>query len=659
VAGLGLIATLLVAAPAGLVGWRLMETDATVSTMESARQTTVDRAVIARAVEGLRGLARQIRFAPAGPGGDEVRRTALARLRVLATDPAWRRDLPASFGTALDSAATTAARLSALRAEQPPWSVRIAGALDRLRPFTRTGTPRSRWLMELHGVLTRAGTASAPALPVLETQARHLAARAIAAPGLPVGVQSGADPFAIHGAIAAALEVPALRRAALTGEAEADRLWQRLDTALGDASDGALTAAGAAVAETGDRLHGETDRLAAALLSLALAALAAAMLLARHMMVAHAFPLGRLSRRVVAAGHAPADIRGSGVRAAWSHLDHVIGTVDSDAETMRAMLDAESAARHDATTLSAALLGAAPEAAAGRNLSDASRALGGVLDAVRAQSTLALTEARLLTNPAGGRRMDVSSERAALAAHLISEACTVLTERVDEATRLVSALRLLSAPIGGTGAQGTPAPVSLDRVLRETAAILGPRLSDRGARLDLRCPRDLTVNAAPGVLTAVICYVIEAAMLRADGSSGGAAALSAVVLEASVGSDARVRLAIDDDAPAPSPEALDLLEPARTPHEGSGRPARLARALRGMPDAAALLLADGLARAALGGPLEAMEGPGRGMRVALALPLHAGGDSRDRDPPAGHGPSDADAADGADLPLLRTGVLRG
>jgi len=706
VVGLGLMAALILAAPVGLVGWRLMETRDAPSVLDLSRQMALNRVTIARAVEGLRGLARQIRHAPAGPAGADARRKALTRLRVLGSDPAWRAAVSPAFADALDEAQMAAMALSAKSASQTPWATIIADALDRIKRQTETGTPsgdavnaadtadlannRKSAITNLLAVLTTASHANAAALPVLEAHARRLAVRAIAAapeappethPETHPNIHLGALPFAVHRAIEDAMNIPAARRKALSDQELRDDLWRKADMALAHASDLALTMASQDLATVGDTLKEDANRLSAALLSLALATLATALLLVWRAIAGHALPLGRLARRADALGFNQSQSRTSSGKA-WESLNRLVSATETDTDFISAAHDSEAKARRDAATLAAALLGAAPEAAVGRNLTGVSRSLDGTLDAVRAQATLALTESRLLATTSGGRRADVSSERAALAAHLVGEACAHLSERVDEAAHLVSALCLLSAPVANST---TRIPVVLRRVLRETVSVLEPRLLARGVRFDLRCPASATVEAAPGILTAVVCYIIEAAMLRAEDEPDATVPMSAIVLSVTLGSDARVRLTIDDDGPAPTQETMDLIHPRahragvhggaqegdhwggtpRTFQEIHRDPERLAKALRRAPDAAALLLADGLARVALGQALEVADGPGRGTRVELFLPLHAGaGDADPREntaPGPGRGPADdgTDPDTNPDLPLLRSGITRG
>ncbi|KAA5605842.1 HAMP domain-containing histidine kinase [Roseospira marina] len=662
---LALIVAALLAGPTTLTVWRIDEARQNPTRMQTAHDTARQDAEIARAVEGLRGLLRQIRVAPPGAAGTEARRVALSRLRVLASDPMWRADLPPAFGAALDDAVAVAGRLSDQAAAQRPWAAEIASALAQLAPFTAGDGPRAKALTALHDVLAEAAEANAAALPLLAAEAHRHAAHAIAAPPSTTVVRG--DPFAVHRAIEAALDIPAARRAALADRAARATLWQTGDSDLAEASDLAMTHAARVLETSRDALGGTMTRLTAALVSLGLAALAAGLVVAWRAVVGHALPLGRLARRGIALGYDPRR-SGTGIDAAWDSLERLVGAMEDSAAVAQSARDAESNARRDATTLSAALLGAAPEAAVGRNLTGVARTLNTTLDAVRSQATLALTESRLLATAAGGRRADVSSERAALAAHLVGEACTTLSARVDEAAHLVSALRLLSAPV----AEGpTRAPVALERILRETVSVLGPRLASRNIGLDLQCPSNATIEAPPGILTAVLCYVVEAAMLRAEDppreKEGRGNGLSGIVMGVVLGSDARARLTIDDDGPAPSPETWALVQRTRgtdatEPGEWQGihrNPERLAHALRRAPDAAALLLADGLARVALGAPLEIQEGPGRGTRVELSLPLQAAGD--DRDPSNGpSGRSDPDGPGGdPDLPLLRAGITRG
>ncbi|MQX36107.1 HAMP domain-containing histidine kinase [Roseospira navarrensis] len=668
---LGLLAVLLLAGPSALVGWRLLETEARTATMPAVHHAALDHATVARAAEGLRGLTRQIRHAAPGPSGAEARRQALARLRVLTADPLWRAGLPPDFGVALETATAAAARLATASARQTLWHALIAAALDRLERLAQSApTPgptvdaddaapgRAVLLARLHAVLAQAGAASGPALSVLEADARRLAARAIAAGPDPDAPRLGGSPFAIHGAIAEALDIPAYRRADLSDQVTRDTLWAQADGALARAADIALQAAETGLRGADGVLSAETARLRAALLALGLAGTAVLLAVGWIALAGHARPLARLVARARALGFEPANRPAVGESASWATLERLVTATEADAAVDRAARDAEADARRDQETLSGALLGAAPEAVVGRNLAEAARVLDGLLDAVRAQATLARSEARLLSTPGGGRRDDVSSERAALAAHLVGEACAALADQAGEAAHLVSALRLMSSPeAGGRGR----APLAMDRVMREVATVLTPRLASRGVRLDLRCPMSATVEAAPGILTAVVCYIIEAAMLRAEDAVDRTAdaptfPLSGIVVDVALGSDARVRLTIDDDGPMPAEGLLALIHPPRMARGLRRAPERLAHALREAPDAAALLLADGLARAALGEALDIVEGAGRGTRVSLSLPLQAGDGPDDSLPPDW---TRDDSGEDPGLPMIRTGLTRG
>jgi hypothetical protein len=150
---------------------------------------------------------------------------------------------------------------------------------------------------------------------------------------------------------------------------------------------------------------------------------------------------------------------------------------------------------------------------------------------------------------------------------------------------------------------------------------LAPRLQDARLHLSLSCPPDLESAADPGVLAAVLAYVIEAAALRAEAAPADAdhaPAAPALAVDATPAEAGGIALSVRDDGPPPTQAVRTLLEghPARDP-------ARLAQALRTAPDAAALLLADGLARAGLGAPLTvAADSPG-GLTVTLSLPRAA------------------------------------
>ncbi|MBB4285585.1 hypothetical protein [Roseospira goensis] len=619
---LAIAAALLLAAPAGLVTWRLtgMQTDA--AALETAREDARALAAVARAIEGLRGLARQIRYAPAGAAGAEARDTAADRLGVLAADPAWRVLAPEAVGTALDEARSAVERLATRRSEREPWPVVISDRLAALERFAAgpdddSATPRARRLGALLDVLRTASRAQGAALPFLERRARQLAAEAIALPGLPLGLDpatrlgSGAS---VHAAIADALEVPAGRRAALTERAGLDVLWRTADRALAEAADGALAAADARLAATHAGLAADRARLTAALVAALLGVVSiglATVLLAAH---GHAGPLGRLGRRAAALGFARR-------RASWDEsvavaaLDRALSA--SEADRARAA-DAEQGAadaRRDAGTLASALLGAAAEAAAGRTVPGLAAALDAALARARRSAELAHQEAAVLAPADGTTRAAGGDARATRAAHRIGAACADVTDGLAEAEALLAALHSL----GGTSA---PPPIALAPLLEEVLTGLDPRLHDAHLHLSLSCPAALRCDADPATVAAIVAYTVEAVALRAEAAPAETADRPAVALAvyAAQAAENTLTLSLADDGPAPTPEARTLLAEARPATD----PAGLARALRTAPDAAALLLADGLARAGLGRALHiAVDEADTGVAVTVTLPAAA------------------------------------
>jgi hypothetical protein len=569
----------LLAVPAGLVGWRLMVLDdrAGAQALETARSEAEALGTVVRAVEGARGLGRQIRFAPAGDAGDAARRRAALVLRVLTGDPAWRADLPASFGVALDEARAAADRLTLMRDTRSPWPILIA---DRLRalslfaddPGQDSATPRARALGRLHQTLSLAARSDAPALAFLEREARRQAARAIALPGLPIGLERPAPPgsgLTVHAVIAAALEIPEARRSALADEARADRLWREADDALARAADIAQTTAVARLSGLGLTADAAWRRLRDALIASLLAALALAAGGGALVATAYVRPLSRLGRRAADLGFGGGR-KGPSLDAAWTALENAVSVAGG--APARDLGPTVAALRRDATTLRMALLGAASEAAAGRALA--------------------------ATAPVLAR---------------------TLAEDPGTARDVLSALRRLAA-----AADDTPhAP--LDRILTDVLAVLDQQVRHRGLDLMLACPPNLWIDAPPAVLAAVVCYVVEAAVLRAEDHGADPDRPVAVSVTVEVEGTDRLRLVIDDDGPPASPAAAGLL-PGIDDGGGPADPAaRLAQALREEPDAAALLLADGLARAGLGAPLAVAPRRASGPRTTLTIrPLTPG-----------------------------------
>ncbi len=638
VLGLLLIALLGLVVIAGavvLVGPRLAEHRAGVAALPERAEAMARTAEVARVVEGLRGLARQIRHAPTGEVGTQARRQALARLRLVAGDAGLRASLTADEGAALTAAVGSLVALADRRARQRPRAAQIAERIARLDALAAedrgasAATPRARLMRSLVTVLRQARHAEPPALAFLEARARRLAARAVAAPGLPLGVTrsgGGGSAWAALAAIEAALEVPRLRVAERADRARTARLWHAADDALSGVAD-ALTGRVAAPLWSGaEALAGMEARLTAALLAVLAAAGALWVWGLMLGLAGHAVPLGRLAARaraITPAGPASGGLAGG---RAWGALDGAL-TLARDGLDRTAALEARAAvSRRDADTLLTALLGAATEAAGGRAAAAAlpalvtgqariRRDLDGVRGAARWLADLAaeagggVTPARL-----DGRRANLEDK------------AERLRDGVTEGTEALTALAPLLGAVAALPSENEP--VTLRPLLVALATALGPRLAARGVNLSVSCPEDVPLGADASLVGAVVFYGIEAAALRVEagpGSEGGAPVSVAVtVRSAPATAGGGVRLTISDDGPDLTDEARALLmdrERSGRADEADGTMSRgLAEALRVAPDAAAVLLADALTRAVTGRPLALWSDDDGGMTLVLDWP---------------------------------------
>lgn len=688
VPGLVLIAlacAVLLAVPGGLVAWRAEIARTEASHLAQTRDDALALARIARATEGLRGLARQVRHVPAGSAGSRLRHDAAARFLVLAADPDSRARTPPAFGAALDAATEPLDRLVRRRDAAHPWDALITRRLAALEtlaasPGDDMAPPRDRHAAALHAVLAQAARAGAPALPFLDREARRLAALAIAAPGLPRGLGLHIDPMTpgrgLFAAIAAALDVPAARRAQLVENAGADALWHVIDDALARAADIALVHADTRLADAQARARAAHQRLESALGAAGLTLAAVALALFGLAMAGHARPLETLARRAAALG--PLDVpegRHSASRALALIGARIEGVAADRAHVHRAE-SARQDADHDTLTLGSALLGASAEAATGRALGSVRDPIGTALGTVRAQTALMRYDLGLLSDadtdpgPGTGARPHPNSDRQAAALTRLAEACATIDTETGRAEHLLSALTTLGHAAVPAGA-GQPTP-PLSRLLEDAAAILTPRAQAAGLDLHLTCPSSIgPVEGNPGLVMAVVVYLVEAAVLRVetrppsaagrDRSSPGGYRLGITV---QAGDGRYLRLTLEDSGPAPSATTQAILTgdpaahpaeragggpgehprsgPGQGPGQGQGQgqgprrdTATLAHALREAPDAAAILLADALARVGLGRALDIVADPRTGPHITLWLSARTPPPARPRPPASG------------------------
>jgi len=652
---IGVLTLLAVVGATVLIESRLRATRDAADAATAAWGDSRDRINAARQLDAARALIRQVRHAPLGSAGGEARRVAMVKVTVLLRDPALRLLLSPDVRTDLDTALMALKTLATARTR--PWASEEPSIAARLATLARFAAPadaprgpsRESLIRTLHGVLAQAARAGVTALPVLERDARHLAARAIGAEGdraeMVVGTRGS-----VFAAIEAAMAIPALRATEIATTDWADTLWHRVDGVLAGLGDRVLADGEDGLLAALEQQQAGVDRLAGGLLAVLLGALALGLVGFAATWASAVAPLARLGRRAVRLG-AP----GAGGQRA---IADVLATVeDLQDRTMRA--EAESnAACEDASVLRAALLGAAPEAALGRSLTTVAQELLILLGDIRAQATLARHECETLV-PAdhhlrgrGPRPLAPHQDRAA---RMILESCVALRDQCEFAAHLVGALRGLA---GIDGQQRRS--IDLTRTLEETLSVLAPKLRALGASVRLSCNEPVVVRGDPVALGAVLFYVVEGAVLRAEdaairfrsphgdgrstsisaaidpdqgrlalnGSVAGAGAaprLNGVSVAAVLESGGRVRLTIADDGPAPGPAVRDL-ERILDPSRSDGVDRTLVPALRDAPEAAALVLADALARAGLGCGLDVLAGEDWGLTVRLYLPLHASED---------------------------------
>ncbi len=654
----GLLALLGVVGATVLIDARLRVTREATDAVMAAWAQSHDRIAASRQLETARALARQVRHAPPGSAGGDARRVPMVKASALLRDPALHLLLSPDALDELDRAVMALETLANARAGRG--EVEGSAIAWRLAALSRFAAPadappdtsRASLIRGLHDVLARAARADVTALSLLERDARRLAARAIAADGVSATTAEGSGGL-VFAAVEAALSIPALRAAEIAAVDRAETLWRRVDGSLAGLADRLLAEGDDGLLSSVERQRANVDRLTQGLLAVLLAALALGLAGFVLTWTSIVVPAGRLGRWAVRLGG-----RSAGGQVA---VADVLATVeDLQARTARAE-EETGAARADALVLRAALLGAAPEAALGRSLATVAQELQTMLGDIRAHATLARHECETLVPPdhptrgRGPRPLPPHQDRAA---HVILDACAALRDQCEFAAHLVGALR------GLAGAEHSRRhAIDLTRTLEETLSVLAPRLRALGASVRLSCNEPVVVRGDPVALGAVLFYVVEGAVLRAEGAmvrsrsperDGGAgpmiaaadsdqgrftfdgamagvgsarppgvvARLNGVSVAAVLESGGRVRLTIADDGPAPG-AALRALERILDPSRPDGLDRTLVPALRDAPEVAALVLADALARAGLGRGLDVLAGEDWGLTVRLYLPLQA------------------------------------
>ena len=590
-----------------LVQPRLAEQRAVVAGLSRVAEDTRAGVEVVRAIERLRGLARQVRHAPVGEPGEAARRQAWEQMRALGADAGLRAGLSEGQTQALDEALALVSRLATRRADAAPTAILIAQRLERLSRFAALGpddaaaTPRSRLVARLLAVLQDAAESYGAGRVFLTARARQIAIEAVAAPGLPAGLGPalGRDGgWAALSAIEAALSVPALRARQVAEMKAANGLWARADRSLSEAASGGRSGLTGPLLEASGTADMVADRLRSALLAALFAAaavLAAGLALVWGGLVAPLLALAREARRL-----AP---QGSGRGDALAHLAALVEAADqrtADAEALRTDRQAVAA---DAETLRAALLGAATEAASGRTLAS------GLLGLDQGLGRARLLGAELLNEFSGG----AVSESAEAAGARLEDGFARLAERLD-------GLRVLCG--------GGPAKTGRDHLAVPLASHLGAlvdaldsRLRARGVLLSMSCDEGLGVIVDPALLTAVLFYALEAAALRAEVRTEAEAPAVALSLDAMPTGRGGVVLGLDDDGPPLGASARRALEPLITgQRDHPDAVGALAETLREAPECAALLLADGLCRAAVGDGMTLIEGEDGGLRVRFTVP---------------------------------------
>jgi len=639
------------------------------------------RMILVRQLEAARAIARQVRHAPIGPAGEQARRVSMVQAGVLLQDPVVRevmdsadREILTDAISDLETLAAMRARSGAQRGPSLGWRLALLALYAAPAEAPPDGS-RGSYIRSLHTVLTLAAHADRPALSFLDHEAHRLADQAIAAPGEPLDDAARWEPGSVFAAIEAALSIPAVRAADLVATERADTLWARVDDRLARLGDHVLAEGDATFRGALVGYEDDLDRLGAGFVGVLLGALAALALTVAAVWWGALSPLLRLGRWATRLGGGAAG--GVGAVAA------VLTTMD-DLRSRAAQADADAGrARGDAAVLRAALLGAAPEAALGRSLTTVADELQTMLGDIRAYATLARHECDSLVVTEGGpprgrmpRPLPPQQDRAA---RLILDACASLREQCEFAAHMVGALRNL-AGAGGPRSR----TIDLTRTLEESLAVAAPRLRLLGATVRLSCNESVVVRGDPVALGAVVFYVVESALLRAEGGAavpsradpsdtygdgGGAATdpgtgraamaeapdqdqaaltltgpgegegedhrhphaakarVNGVSVATVLESGGRVRVTIADDGPAPG-EAVRALMRDLDPSRPDGVDGGLAPALRQAPEVAALVLADALARAGLGCGLDVLAGEDWGLTVRLYLPLHAVDDER-------------------------------
>ncbi|MFM2045055.1 MAG: hypothetical protein RLY86_3631 [Pseudomonadota bacterium] len=182
------------------------------------------------------------------------------------------------------------------------------------------------------------------------------------------------------------------------------------------------------------------------------------------------------------------------------------------------------------------------------------------------------------------------------------EECTRLVRtNLERAARIVQAFKQIAAD----SATDQPRRFALADHLEDLQIAMAPDLTRANVRLEVTCPGDLNLTAAPGALTRVLAQLIHNAMTHAWG--GGRPGI--LHITAAADADGTVRLDIADDGDGMAEEVRSrLFEPFFT----------TARAKGGI--GLGLATVHNLVRRALGGEIGVETAPGAGTRFRLTLP---------------------------------------
>jgi hypothetical protein len=327
----------------------------------------------------------------------------------------------------------------------------------------------------------------------------------------------------------------------------------------------------------------------------AAAVLAAGLALVWGGLVAPLFALARQARRLVP--------QGSGRGGALAQLAALVEAAEHRAVETEALRADRQAVLADAETLRAALLGAATEAAGGRTLASGLTGLDQGLGRARLLGAELLNE---MPGPAVSGSIEAAGAR-------FEEGFARLSERLD------GLLGLVGAGSGHTERDRLAVPLSSH--LGALVGALESRLRARGVLVSMSCDEALGAIVDPALLTAILFYALEAAALRAEAAADAGAGSLALSLDAMPTGRGGVVLGLDDDGPPLGEAARRALAPLITGRRDHPDAVRiLAETLREAPECAALLLADGLCRAAVGDGMTLIEGEGDGLRVRFTVP---------------------------------------